>query len=74
MKTLLITLTALTLLSCQKPPKENYAPKINSYNNGTIEIVIIDSCEYILSDVYAGNSICHKGNCKFCKIRNNQNF
>ena len=45
--------------------KTNY-----TYQEGEFTIVEIDSCEYVLSDVYAGKSICHKGNCKFCEERN----
>lgn len=38
------------------------------------DVLVIDSCEYILvqSDTYMGcsvNCITHKGNCKFCKER-----
>ena len=29
--------------------------------------IIIDSCEYI---VWHYNSLTHKGNCKYCKLRN----
>jgi hypothetical protein len=37
---------------------------------GAFRIVVIDSCEYIVS--YGGieaSSICHKGNCRFCAAR-----
>lgn len=40
---------------------------INAY------IIVIDSCEYILANRYAGYSgvgyLAHKGNCKFCEER-----
>ena len=45
-------------------------------NIGTIDRVriynyIIDSCEYIGTIDHYDQFIAHKGNCKFCKIRNN---
>jgi hypothetical protein len=30
----------------------------------------IDSCEYIISDFCKSRSVTHKGNCKFCQLRN----
>jgi len=60
-------LVAVFFVGCNKTPTEK---KINyTYQEEEFTIIEIDSCEYILSDVYAGNSICHKGNCKFCAER-----
>jgi PBP1b-binding outer membrane lipoprotein LpoB len=62
--TLYILLVAFLFCGCNNThsdKKTNY-----TYQEGEFTIVEIDSCEYILSDVYSGNSICHKGNCKFC--------
>lgn len=39
--------------------------KINSYGVQTI-----DSCEYIVSAYDRSKTITHKGNCKYCKVRN----
>lgn len=36
-----------------------------------VEIVIIDSCEYVLYHYYKGCGMAHKGNCKFCKRKGN---
>lgn len=40
-------------------------------NNGKIfDIIIIDSCEYVVYDFGINNAIMsHKGNCKFCLKR-----
>lgn len=35
-----------------------------------LEIVVVDSCEYIYGHTGNGNVLTHKGNCKFCQIRN----
>lgn len=37
-------------------------------------ILLIDSCEYIFLDRYGdgGPILTHKGNCKFCKLRNHE--
>ena len=62
--TLYILLLAFLFCGCN-----NTSPKKNTnytYQQGEFTIIEIDSCEYILSDVYAGKSICHKANCKFC--------
>lgn len=58
-----VLLVAVIFYGCNQ--KNNH-----TYQEGKYTIVEIDSCEYVLSDVYAGNSICHKGNCKFCEERN----
>ena len=66
---ILMLLTIVTLNSCD----EDYDSKPTIYSNGEtsdLKIYVIDSCEYIgklrglKSDV-----ITHKGNCKFCKMR-----
>lgn len=37
------------------------------------KIVIIDSCEYLATQSYnSQTALTHKGNCKFCKERNNK--
>lgn len=45
----------------------------NYYGNATYTTIkTIDSCEYIVSRTSHGfATFCHKGNCKFCKERNN---
>lgn len=63
-----VLLVAVVFYGCNQTTiekKTNY-----TYQEGEFTIVEIDSCEYVLSDVYSGNSICHKGNCKFCEERN----
>lgn len=37
-----------------------------------IEVVVIDSCEYLYSYNHNATWCTHKGNCKFCAARNNR--
>jgi hypothetical protein len=41
-------------------------------NNIPIEVVIIDSCEYLYGPWGNATVLTHKGNCKYCKQRNNE--
>ena len=65
---IIIATIALMLFSSCESPKENNVTAKNTYDNGYFVIQEIDSCEYVL--VLAGRSITHKGNCKYCLIRN----
>lgn len=38
-----------------------------------VRIVEIDRCEYLVTDYDRGYSLAHKGNCKFCEERMNEN-
>lgn len=42
--------------------------QINTY---TIDLVVIDDCEYLVSGIpnHSGITMTHKGNCKFCLQR-----
>ena len=55
---------ALFMISCEQPAKEEKNKITKTYTKGSFSFVEIDSCEYILSSVFSGNSITHKGNCK----------
>ncbi len=45
-------------------------PQVEGYGTGVFDIVTIDSCEYIVTDVYYGYYFIHKQNCKYCAERN----
>jgi hypothetical protein len=65
-----VLLVAVIFCGCEIPEnKQQYTKTNTEYDNGSYKIVEIDSCEYVLSMVYGGRSICHKGNCKFCTER-----
>ena len=63
-KIILLALTALVMTGCGTNNTETKA--ISGYD---IDVIEIDSCEYIISHVYYGQVIIHKQNCRFCKER-----
>lgn len=67
---LFLALMALLLMSCEEAPRTEKDSVIE------YDVIEIDSCEYIMvkSEAYRlkkVTSIAHKGNCKYCKERNN---
>ena len=61
-KIILLALTALIMVGCEdeRPIK----------NVDGVDVMTIDSCEYIRSYTYYGHYVySHKGNCLFCKER-----
>lgn len=61
---------ALLLMSCEEAPRTEKDSVIE------YDVIEIDSCEYIMvqSETYRlkkATSIAHKGNCKYCKERDN---
>jgi hypothetical protein len=78
----ILMLAAVFLSSCNEPQQPQLIDEKKnvtgiSMNNPDYQIVIVDSCEYVLykrqeTHDYSGaftSGFCHKGNCLFCKIR-----
>jgi hypothetical protein len=67
----LLVISLLAIVGCTEPSKVNIDRKETTYmleNNTTpLEIVIIDSCEYLYGDWERATVLTHKGNCKHCK-------
>ena len=63
---ILLALTALMMVGCDEP--------VTIDTKEGLEIVNIDSCEYIKYPTYGFNSYgySHKGNCRFCAKRRKQ--
>lgn len=61
---LLLVITSFLFTGCNKNKT------VPNYSN--IEIIEIDSCEYIDIRTGSGTCVIHKGNCKFCIKRNNK--
>lgn len=62
-KFLLLVLLAMIMVGCEQ----------KGYKGGRVDgfdIVIVDSCEYIISTYAHGGVMAHKGNCRFCAERN----
>ena len=61
-KIILLALTALMMVGCEENKQ--------SLRDGMI--VNIDSCQYIVCNVYCGRVYVHHNNCRFCKERKKQ--
>lgn len=66
MKKLIILLSTI-LYSCTPVPDK---PNIEYYNHGDYVIIEADSCEYIKLANGKDSWGSHRGNCKYCKLRN----
>lgn len=62
-KIILLALTALIMVGCEKLPNKSKQEKIDE--EFAERTFIVDSCEYISF----WKSSTHKGNCRFCKER-----
>ena len=76
---ILITLLTISFYSCKEEPTTKFYwdnTQIKIFDNVSYQIIIIDSCEYIIgkddSPYNGGYFLTHKGNCKFCTKRNNK--
>jgi hypothetical protein len=65
----LLTISLLTIIGCTGP--SNVEKKKTTYivrdNENTLELVIIDNCEYLYGPWGNATVLTHKGNCKNCK-------
>lgn len=61
----LILLASMLCASCESKDRDMIYSKNGIYAY-SFDVVIIDSCEYLLNR----DMIAHKGNCRFCKKRN----
>jgi len=65
-----IVVLAFLLNACQQPSKY---PTVN-HDIGEFDVIVVDSCEYLYMDVhYSKGYLTHKGNCKYCNLRQNGN-
>lgn len=66
-KIILLALTALMVVGCEmKQTTENIeAPFGGNIATTAYQTILIDSCEYIVGH----SRMAHKGNCRFCKER-----
>lgn len=68
---MLVLLAFFCLLSCTNNTKENPIKSQKDIGN-FLEVLEIDSCEYISRCLGCNNGILtHKGNCKYCLTRKN---
>ncbi len=64
----LIPLAIVLITSCVS--KEKYDSYRREEFSQSYHVVIIDSCEYIFVPYGDASWGSHKGNCKYCKLRN----
>lgn len=70
MKALLIAATWIfTLSNCNEPQRQLRPNEIPFEDYIPLEVVTIDSCEYLYGRWASASVLTHKGNCKFCKQR-----
>ena len=70
-KLILLSLAAVMIAGCVKRNKEGEPILDKHYNETSVDnphLEIIDSCEYICWNY----RMAHKGNCRFCEERRNQ--
>ncbi len=69
-------LIVFVIYSCESNKNNDHEIKYKIKLGGTdtdVKIVVIDSCEYLyLRESGYGLCVLHKGNCKYCIIRNNK--
>lgn len=66
MKTKLILISLVALLGCEMPVINETQPA----QRGIIQVLDVDSCQYVVWDWIDAGAIVHKQNCKYCLIRN----
>lgn len=65
---LILSILALSLISCQKAQNKDNAVVIDKTSrintqSYSISVEVVDSCEYVILDGTYGRSIIHKENC-----------
>lgn len=71
---LLLSGLLLTLQSCDDDPNSKVYKQTTKYKinrmNSALEILTIDSCEYLYGEWGSATVLTHKGNCNYCVLRN----
>ena len=65
-------LTAAVFSSCSSQ-QEAPLNSVQKIEYGKIQVVEVDSCEYVVWHYSYSGGMVHKQNCKFCTERNKQN-
>jgi len=61
-------LLLVSVIFCGCETNISREPIKETYNGSNIQVMIIDSCEYLFANLDI-RSLTHKGNCKFCAER-----
>ena len=57
---------AACLCSCNQTRQTR---TIENINGTTFDVIVIDSCEYLIGSALYEGYMAHKGNCKYCEQR-----
>ncbi len=62
----------ITIISfgCEKPKEKEPLNRVKNVQRGNIQVLEVDSCEYVVWDWFDTGGIVHKQNCKYCIDRN----
>lgn len=70
---LLLSGLLLTLQSCTDDPNSKIYRQQTKYRinkmNSALEVLTIDSCEYLYGEWGSATVLTHKGNCKYCVLK-----
>ena len=64
--TVVVAMVVTCLCSCEPTRKTR---TIESVGGTYFDVIVIDSCEYVISDSGYKGYMAHKGNCKYCEQR-----
>jgi len=66
-----IIILSLTLIACSKPNVPTASTQYSLIEgHSPLDLVVIDSCEYLLGNWGSAMVLTHKGNCKNHKLKN----
>lgn len=64
-----VLLVAVIFCGCVEQTKTEPLNEVKDVQRGNIQILEVDSCEYVVWDWFDTGCIIHKQNCKFCAER-----
>ena len=66
MKGFLIIIAVLMLTACNTTRKGRTTENVDG---SVFDVIVVDSCEYLIGDCGYSGYMAHKGNCKYCEQR-----
>ena len=66
MKKLLIIAAVMMLTACNTTRKGRTTENVDG---SAFDVIVVDSCEYLIGDCGYSGYMAHKGNCKYCEQR-----
>ena len=66
MKGFLIIIAVLMLAACNTTRKGRTTENVDG---SAFDVIVVDSCEYLIGDCGYSGYMAHKGNCKYCEQR-----